>query len=399
MALNDPQWGNKKNGGPPDLEEMLRKLNRKIAALLGGKGGGEPSGGGGSGAPSGIGGGLGLIGLIVALVWIGSGSYIVDASQRGVVLRFGKYTETTQPGWHWHLPFPVESVEIVNLGQVRTVEVGYRDNIKNKKLQESLMLTDDENIVDVQFAVQYFLKDPTDYLFNNRMTDDREIVRQAAETSMREVVGKSKINFVLYEGQGQVVADTTKLMQDILDRYKTGIQVSIVTMQNAQPPQEVQAAFDDAVKAKADEERQKNEGLAYANNVVPRAKGEAARLTQEAEGYKKSVIAHAEGDASRFKQILVEYNKAPQVTRERMYIDVMQDILSSTTKVLVDQKSSNSLLYLPLDKLIQGANPGVTPLPEMQPTAKLGEQPAQQPAADGGGRDIMSLGRERRERP
>ncbi|HKB60797.1 MAG TPA: FtsH protease activity modulator HflK, partial [Gallionellaceae bacterium] len=322
---NDPQWGNRKKG-PPDLEEMLRNLNKKLAALLGGKGGG--AGGGGAGGPGGV--GIGLIIGLVLLVWAGSGFYKVDSNERGVVLRFGKYIETTQPGPHWHLPYPMESVDVINTAQVRTVEVGYRDSIKNQMLQESQMLTDDENIVDVQIAVQYSIKNVTDYLFNNRMPigmngtpDDSELVRQIAETSIREVVGKSTINNVLYEGQGQVVQDTTKLMQDLLDRYKTGIQISQVSLQNAQPPQEVQAAFDDAVKAKADEERQKNEGMAYANNVVPRATGEAARLRQQAEGYKQAVIASAQGDASRFRQILVEYNKAPRVTRERMYIDTM----------------------------------------------------------------------------
>ncbi len=371
MALNDPQWGNKNSGGPPDLEEMLRNLNRKLSGLLGGKGG-TPSSGGSSGAPKGMGSGIGLIVAIVALIWIGSGFYIVDASQRGVVLRFGKYLETTQPGPRWHLPFPIETVEVVNLSQVRTVEVGYRENKNNKMLKESLMLTDDENIVDIQFAVQYLLKDPGEYLFNNRNPD--ETVRQAAETAIREVVGKNKMDFVLYEGRGPVESDTSKLMQDILDRYKTGVVVSQVNLQNVQPPEQVQASFDDAVKAKQDKERQKNEGLAYANDVVPRAKGAAARLMQEADGYKQAVIANAEGDASRFKQILVEYNKAPQVTRERMYIDMMQQILSSTTKVLVDQKNANNLLYLPLDKLIQSTTPGAAPAPEVPAPAKTAEQ-------------------------
>ena len=355
MGLNDPQWGNRNNkGGPPDLEAVLRDLNKKIAALFGMKGGnpgspGTPGSGGGSARN--IGGGIGLVVVIIALVWLASGFYIVDASQRGVVLRFGKYVEATPPGPRWHLPFPIESVEVVSLSQVRTVEVGYRDNVKNKISKESLMLTDDENIIDIQFAVQYFLKDPADYLFNNRAPDEN--VRQAAETAIREVVGKNKMDFVLYEGREQVAAATTKLIQDILDRYKSGILVSKVTMQNAQPPEQVQAAFDDAVKAGQDRERQKNEGQAYANDVVPRAKGAAARLMQEAEGYKQSVSASAEGDASRFKQILVEYQKAPGVTRERMYIDMMQQVLTSTTKVMVDQKGSNNLLYLPLDKLMQ----------------------------------------------
>ncbi len=369
MGLNDPQWGNKNAGGPPDLEEAMRKLNAKIQSLFGGSGNG--GGNKSAGTPSGMG-GVGLIALIVALIWIASGFYIVDASQRGVVLRFGKQVEVTDAGPRWHIPYPIETVEVVNLSQVRTVEVGYRENVKNKMLKESLMLTDDENIIDIQFAVQYFLKDPGEYLFNNRGPDEN--VRQAAETSIREVVGRSKMDFVLYEGREQVSADTTKLMQDILDKYKSGIVVSKVTMQNAQPPEQVQAAFDDAVKAGQDRERQKNEGQAYANDVVPKAKGAAARLMQEADGYKQSVIANAEGDASRFKQILVEYEKAPGVTRERMYIDMMQQILSNSSKVLVDQKSGNgSLLYLPLDKLIQSTAPTAA---EIAQGVKAAEQAA-----------------------
>jgi membrane protease subunit HflK len=348
MGLNDPQWGNKNNGGPPDLEELLRKLNAKVSALMGGKGGTNKPGSGEP--PHGFSGGMGLIVGIIVLIWLGSGFYIVDASQRGVVLRFGKLSETTMPGPRWHLPFPIETVEIVNLSQVRTVEVGYRDNVKNKMLNESLMLTDDENIIDIQFAVQYFLKDPADYLFNNRNPDEN--VRQAAETAIREVVGKSKMDFVLYEGREQVAASATKLIQEILDRYKSGILISKLTMQNAQPPEQVQAAFDDAVKAGQDRERQKNEGQAYANDVIPRASGAAARLIEESQGYKQSVIANAEGDISRFKQILVQYDKAPTVTRERMYLDMMQQVMGNVSKVMVDQKNGNSLLYLPLDKLL-----------------------------------------------
>jgi len=358
MGLNDPQWGNKNSGGPPDLDELLRNFNKKLSGLFGGKGGGNTSGGAGS--PQGFGIGLGLILMIVALIWIASGFYIVEASSNGVVLRFGKYVESTQPGPRWHMPFPIESVEVVSISQVRTVEIGYRDNAKNKMLKESLMLTADENIVDVQFAVQYFLKDPMAYLFNNRKTDEN--VRQAAETAIREIVGKSKMDFVLNEGREQVAASATKLIQEILDRYKTGILVSKVTLQGAQPPEQVQAAFEDAIKAGQDRERQKNEGQAYANDVVPRAKGAAARLKEESEGYRQRVIANAEGDASRFRQILVEYEKAPGVTRERMYIDMMQQILTSSSKVMVDQKAGNNLLYLPLDKLMQATT---QPLPEV----------------------------------
>ena len=391
MGLNDPQWGKNNNGGPPDLEEVMRNINKKIQSLFGGSGGGAPNKSGGS--TGGFGGSIGLIVIIVALIWVGSGFYIVDASQRGVVLRFGKQVEVTEAGPRWHLPYPIETVEVVNLSQVRTVEIGYRENVKNKMLKESLMLTDDENIIDIQFAVQYFLKDPGEYLFNNRATDEN--VRQAAETSIREVVGRSKMDFVLYEGREQVAASTTKLMQDILDKYKSGIIISKITMQNAQPPEQVQAAFDDAVKAGQDRERQKNEGQAYANDVVPKAKGAAARLMQEADGYKQSVIANAEGDASRFKQILVEYEKAPSVTRERMYIDMMQQILTNSSKVLIDQKAGNgSLLYLPLDKLIQSTNPTVSPeAVQAAQVAKVAEQGATpvsefaQPRTTGLGRD------------
>jgi len=379
MGLNDPQWGNKNSGGPPDLDEVLRNFNKKIAGLFGGKGG-SGNGGGSAGTPPSFGIGIGLIVVVVALLWIASGFYIVDASSRGVVLRFGGFVETTQPGPRWHLPYPVESVEVVSVSQVRTVEIGYRENVKNKMLRESLMLTADENIIDIQFAVQYFLNDPKDYLFNNRKPDEN--VRQAAETAIREIVGKNKMDFVLYEGREQVAAATTKLIQDILDRYKTGILVSKVTMQNAQPPEQVQAAFDDAVKAGQDRERQKNEGQAYANDVVPRAKGAAARLKEESEGYRQSVIANAEGDSSRFKQVLVEYEKAPTVTRERMYIDMMQQVLTSSSKIMVDQKAGNSLLYLPLDKLIQSAG---HPVSETLPAGSADQAASAAPITEAAG--------------
>ncbi|MDP1717617.1 MAG: FtsH protease activity modulator HflK [Burkholderiales bacterium] len=352
MSINDPQWGKRSGGnqGPPDLDELWRNFNKKIDGLFGRKGGGSGEGPTGPGAKR-IGGGAGLLlGLIVA-VWLASGFYIVNEGQRGVVLQFGKYLETTMPGPRWHLPFPIESAENVNLAQVRTVEIGYRNNVKSKVLKESLMLTDDENIIDVQFAVQYVLKSPNDYLFNNRAPDDT--VLQAAESAIREVVGKSSMDFVLYEGRADVAAQAQKLAQTILDRYGTGISISKVTMQNAQPPEQVQAAFDDAVKAGQDRERQKNEGQSYANDVIPRAGGMASRLASEAEGYKQRVIEQSEGDASRFKQIVTEYNKAPQVTRDRLYIDAMQQIMTNTSKVLIDQKAGNSLLYLPLDKIMQ----------------------------------------------
>jgi len=360
MSLNDPQWGRRGgNQGPPDLDELMRNFQQKFGRLFGGKGGGN------GGTPSGPGfaqfrGGAGILAGLVVFVWLASGFYIVDASQRGIVLRFGKFVEITLPGPRWHLPYPVETAEVVNISQVRTVEIGYRNTVKSKVPKESLMLTDDENIIDIQFAVQYVLKDPKDYLFNNRGPD--ESVLQVAETSIRELVGKSTMDFVLYEGRAQVTASAQKLMQGILDRYRTGISISKVTMQNAQPPEQVQAAFDDAVKAGQDRERQKNEGQAYANDVVPRARGAAARLNEEAEGYRQRVIARAEGDASRFLQVVAEYNKAPVVTRDRLYLDAIQDVMSNTSKVLIDQKGGgNNLLYLPLDKLMQMTAPAGAP--------------------------------------
>jgi membrane protease subunit HflK len=366
MAWNDPQWGNKDNrnkpGGPPDLDEIWRRVNQRLNSMFGKKDTGGGSGGGEGFSP----GGGNLVGLLIGvlvLVWVASGFYIVDTGQRGVVLRFGKYVETTEPGPRWHLPWPVESREVVNVDQVRTVEIGYRNNVKSKVLKESLMLTDDENIIDLQFAVQYILKDPVEFLFVNRAPEDT--VLQVAETAMREIVGKNKMDFVLYEGRADIAARAKVLMQEILDRYKTGISISQVTLQNIQPPEQVQAAFDDAVKAGQDRERLKNEAEAYSNDVVPRARGLASRLKEEAEGYKQSVIANAEGEASRFAQILAEYQKAPQVTRQRMYLDTMQTVMNNTSKVLVDQKGGNSLLYLPLDKLQQIVSQPYSSAPEV----------------------------------
>ena len=369
MGLNDPQWGkNKGDSGPPDLDDVLRNVNKKINSIFGQKktGGGDESPR--DKGPKQSGSNIALILGLLLVVWLASGFYIVDEGHRGVVLRFGQYVETTPAGLRWHLPYPVEKVEIVNVSQVRTIEIGYRNNVRSKVLRESLMLTDDENIIDIQFAVQYILNNPENFLFKNRNPDDA--VLQAAETAIRQVIGKSKMDYVLYEGREQVAAKATQLMQKILDRYEIGILISKVTMQNAQPPEQVQAAFDDAVKAGQDRERQKNEGQAYANDVIPRAVGNAARLIQESEGYKQRVIVSAEGDAKRFEQILVEYSKAPKVTRERLYLDMMQQVLSNTSKIMIDQKSGNNLLYLPLDKLIQTTGPtSVSPV-TVQPSAQ-----------------------------
>jgi membrane protease subunit HflK len=361
MPPNDPQWGRKNNEGPPDLDEILRKLQQKISGLLGfGRRGDRappPDGGfGGTGMSAAAGGGAILILLLVVGVWLASGFYIVDEGRRGVVLRLGKYHETTMPGPRWHIPYPMESVEVVNVAGVRTVEVGYRGNPKNKQPQEALMLTDDENIVDVQFAVQYTLKNPEDFLFNNRNPEDN--VLQAAETAIREVVGKSRMDFVLSQGRSEVASRVKVLMQAILDRYKTGINITTVNLQNVQAPEQVIASFEDVVRAGQDRERFKNEGQSYANDVVPKARGVAARLIEEANGYRQSVINTAQGDASRFRQILSEYEKAPQVTRERIYLETMEKLMSSTSKILVDQRGGQNLLYLPLDKLMQMSTPG-----------------------------------------
>jgi len=352
MSLNDPQWGKRgnQNGGPPDLDEIWRNVNRRMNDLFGRKR--EPQDGGEGGRPGARLplGGAGMLVALILVIWLASGFYIVDEGRRGVVTRFGKYTETTQPGPRWHLPFPVEAVELVEFSQVKTIEVGYRNTPKNKIDKEAVMLTDDENIIDIQFAVQYNLKSAEDYVFNNRRPD--QIVAYVAESAIREVVGKSKMDFALYEGREQIAKQTEQLMQQMLDRYGTGVFVQKVTLQNVQPPDKVQAAFDDAVKAGQDRERLKNEGQAYANDVVPRARGNAARLLEEANGYRTEVEQRAQGDAERFSRILVEYQKAPAVTRDRLYLDMMQSVLGNSSKVLVDQKSG-SLLYLPLDKLIQ----------------------------------------------
>ena len=362
MAKN-PEQNNNQDQGPPDLDELLNDLGKKIGRLFGRKESTQKNsklnnGGSQSEVPQDQ---LPVttIVLIIALIWAATGFYIVDQGSRGVVLRFGKNTEVTMPGPRWHIPFPVESVEVVNLEQVRTLEVGYRSSgnsvARSKELRESLMLTDDENIIDLQFAVQYNLKSAENFLFNNRSADAS--VRGAAESAIREIVGKSKMDFALYEGREEIAVKAKKLMQEILDRYDTGINVTSVTMQNAQPPEQVQASFDDAVKAKQDLERQKNEGQAYANDIIPKAKGAASRLTSEAQGYRVKVENEAKGNASRFEQILTQYNRAPEVMRDRIYIEAQEQILSNISKVIVDQKNSNSLLYLPLDKLIQQTSP------------------------------------------
>lgn len=382
FSLNDPRWGrgSQDNGqhqdgkrptdGPPDLDQLWRDFNQRLNRLFGNRGGGRGGDGGNFGPDMrGAGVGVGLIGAIILFLWLVSGFFIVQEGQTAVVLTFGKFSHVAPAGFNWRWPYPIQTHEIVNVSQVRTVEIGYRNSVRNKQLREALMLTDDENIIDIQFAVQYKLKNASDWVFTNR--DQEDTVRQVAETAIREIVGRSKMDFVLYEGREKVALDVSQLMQQILDRYKMGVQVTNVTMQGVQPPEQVQAAFDDAVKAGQDRERQKNEGQAYANDVIPKARGAASRLLQEAEAYRARVIANAQGDASRFKQVLVEYQKAPAVTRDRMYLDTMQQIFTNTTKLMVDAKGSGNLLYLPLDKLISKTGAGSDASPEKNSSATM----------------------------
>lgn len=378
LSLNDPRWGRKPEGdhkaqegrrpgeGPPDLDQLWRDFNARLNRLFGARGNGNGNGSGdGGGGPSGRGdmrgAGVtaGVVAVIAALIWLASGAFIVQEGQTGVVTTFGKLSHTTGAGFNWRWPYPIQAHETVNVSQIRTAEIGYRANVRNKQQQEALMLTDDENIIDIQFAVQYTLKDPVQWLYNNREND--ETVRQVAETAIREVVGRSKMDFVLYEGREKVAADVQQMMQIIVDRYRLGAMVTNVTMQAVQPPEQVQSAFDDAVKAGQDRARAKNEGEAYANQVIPQARGQAFRLMQEAEAYRSMVVENATGNASRFDQVVAAYGKAPAVTRDRMYIDTMQQIFTNTSKVMIDSRAGNSMIYLPLDKLISqnAGNEGV----------------------------------------
>lgn len=386
--LNDPRWGrsddnnaseadkpvNEKpptgggprgpgqNGGPPDLDELWRDFNRKLGGLFGGKklGGRGGNGGGFGGGPgnfqpnmksAGI--GAGLVAAVVALIWLGSGFFIVQEGQQAVITQFGKYKSTVGAGFNWRLPYPIQRHEVVVVTQIRSVDVGRDTIIKATGLRESAMLTEDENIVEIKFAVQYRLSDARAYLFESK--DPAGAVVQAAETAVREVVGKMKMDSALAEERDQIAPRVRTLMQTILDRYKVGVEVVGINLQQSgvRPPEQVQAAFDDVLKAGQERERAKNEAEAYANDVIPRAVGSASRLKEESEAYKARIVAQAQGDAQRFRSVLTEYQKAPQVTRDRIYTDTMQQIYGSVTKVLVESRQGSNLLYLPLDKIMQ----------------------------------------------
>ena len=348
MAWNEPggsgskdPWGNNggnKGGqdGPPDLDEVFKKLNEKVTSLFGGKGG-RTGGNGSAGGTKGV----GFIAAILLVVWVLSGIYIIDEGRQGVVLRVGAFDRITEPGPHWYPRF-IEKVEIVDVDRVRSINIGATTH-------ESLMLTKDENIVDIQFAVQYKVSNAKDYVFNVR--DPDTTLRQVTETAMREIVGKNNMDFVIKDGRVQVAAGTKELMQNILNGYKTGLIVTNVNMQNAQPPEQVQHAFNDAIKAREDKERLVNEAEAYSNDILPKARGKAARMGQEAAAYRDQIIAKANGETERFLKVLTQYKKAPIVTRERLYLETIESVLANSNKVMVDVKKGNNLMYLPLDRL------------------------------------------------
>ncbi|MEQ1619925.1 MAG: FtsH protease activity modulator HflK [Methylococcales bacterium] len=380
MSWNEPD-GDKKDPwssggdqkGPPDLDEAIRSLQEKLGGFFGGSNNGNQDSGNPLSPRT-----IGLISAGAVLLWGASGFYIVDEGNHGVETRFGKYIATTQSGLNWHLPAPIERVDIVNVKQQRFIEVGYRSSgseAAGSVPKEALMLTKDENIVDVRLAVQYQVKDAKQFIFN--VVNPAATLKQVTESVQRGVVGSSTMDFVLTEGRSEVVTQIKKEIQDVMDNYQTGVQITSVNLQDAQPPEQVQNAFEDAIKAREDEQRLINEAEAYSNDVVPKARGAAARKIQEAEGYKEQVIAQAEGESSRFSKLLSEYEKAPDVTRKRLYLETMETVLAQTNTVLVDVKGSNNMLYLPLDKLVQQQAAAPTQSSPQNSTEQIA-----QPAAD-----------------
>jgi membrane protease subunit HflK len=363
---NPPEQNNRPNAqrpstnGAPDLDELWQDLNKKLGGLFGGGKGGGSGRGNASQPPEfkGAGVGLGLIVGVAALIWLGTGFFIVQEGQQAVITQFGKYHKTVNAGINWRLPYPVQRHELVYVSQIRSADVGRDSIIKTTGLRESAMLTEDENIVEIKFAVQYRLSDARAWLFESKAPADTVI--QVAETAVREVVGKMKMDAALAEERDQIAPRVRELMQVILDRYKIGVEVVGVNLQQGgvRPPEQVQAAFDDVLKAGQERERTKNQAEAYANDVVPRATGTASRLMEEAAAYKARIVAQAQGDAQRFSSIYTEYQKAPVVTRDRLYLETMQQVYSNVTKVVVDSKQGSNLLYLPLDKIMQQTQGG-----------------------------------------
>ena len=363
--------------GPPDLDELWRDFNRKLTGLFGGKpgparnnGSGDGGGNGPSFQPDAKSAGIGaaLVAGVVALIWLGSGFFIVQEGQKAVVTSFGKYSHTAEAGFQWRMPYPFQAHETVNFTQLRSKEVGRNAVIAATGLRDSSMLTQDENIVDIRFTVQYRLKDARAFMFENR--EPEEAVTLAAESAVREIVGKSKIDSVLYEQRDAIATDLAKSVQNQLDRLKAGILVVNINVQSVQPPEQVNAAFEDTLKAGQDGDRLKKEGAAYASDVIPKAQGTSARLREEAEAYKSRVVSQATGDAQRFNSVLTEYQKAPGVTRDRMYIDTMQQVYTNVSKVMVDTRNNSSLLYLPIDKLLAQSGTTTTTVAPAAPPAE-----------------------------
>ena len=355
-----PPEGNRRPppaNGPPDLDELWRDLNRKLGQLFGGKRGpGAPPPGSGGGFPEpfkNAGLGLGLVVGVFFLIWLGTGFFIVQEGQQAVITQFGRYHSTVGAGFNWRMPYPIQRHEVVFVTQIRSLDIGRDAIIKATGLRESAMLTEDENIVEIKFAVQYRLTDARAYLFESKNPTDA--VMQAAETAVREVVGKMRMDAALSEDREQIAPRVRVIMQTILDRYNVGIEVVGINLQQGgvRPPEQVQAAFDDVLKAGQERERAKNEAEAYANDVVPRAVGSASRLKQEADAYKSRIVAQAQGDAQRFRSLYAEYQKAPQVTRDRLYINAMKEIYGNVTKIMVETRQGSNMLYLPLDKIMQ----------------------------------------------
>lgn len=355
--LLGPVLQNGRQDGPPDLDELWKDLNKKLSNMFGGSQNKDsgPSNSDPSSSPKSNGWmGIVLVVAIALLIWLGSGIFIVQEGQRGVILSFGRFSHTVEAGLQWRWPYPFQSHEVVNMTQLQSVEIG--DGAQSTGLRDSSMLTQDENIVDIRFTVQYRLSDARDYLFENR--DPNQAVVLAAESAVREIVGKNTTDSVLYEQRDAIAVELVKSIQSQLDKLKAGIYIANVNVRSVEPPEQVKSAFEDAVKASADRERFKNEGQSYANDILPKAQGMATRLREEATGYAGRVVAQAEGDSDRFKSVLTEYQKAPAVTRDRLYIDTMQQVYSNVSKVLVDTKNNSNLLYMPLDKLINSVNAG-----------------------------------------
>jgi membrane protease subunit HflK len=415
--LNDPRWGrgdDKKpdtprpegkgpSQGPPDLDELWRDFNRKLGGLFGRRGGGGFGGGNGNFQPDmkSAGVGAGLIAIVVIVIWMATGIFIVQEGQQAVITRFGSYRATVGAGFNWRLPYPIERHETVYVTQIRSVDIGRDTVIRATGLKESAMLTEDENIVEIKFAVQYRLNNAQAWLFNSK--NPQEAVVQAAESAVREVLGKMVMDKALAAERDQIAPRVRALMQSILDKYKIGVEVVGINLQQGgvRPPEQVQPAFDDVLRAGQEAERAKNEARAYERDVVPRATGAASRLAQEAQGYKARIIAQAQGDADRFKLLLAEYQRAPQVTRDRLYLETMQQIYSNVTKVMVESRQGGNMLFLPLDKILQQvAAGGVAGAPDAAPPATVPPAPASSPSTsptDARNRD-NARGRERETR-